>query len=56
MMRATPEDFIEWRRAGLARYRRVRHVVFVEIPKTSIGKAQKFALRERAKLIEAEQA
>jgi hypothetical protein len=34
----------------------VRHVVFAEIPKTSTGGAPKFALRERAKLIEAEKA
>jgi fatty-acyl-CoA synthase len=26
-----------------------RHVVFTELPKTSTGKIQKFALRERAK-------
>jgi acyl-coenzyme A synthetase/AMP-(fatty) acid ligase len=29
--------------------------VFAEIPKTSTGKVQKFALRERAKTIAAEQ-
>jgi acyl-CoA synthetase (AMP-forming)/AMP-acid ligase II len=56
MMRATAEELIEWRRARLARHRRPRHVVFAEIPKTSTGKAPKFALRERAKLIKAEQA
>ena len=55
MMRATAEELIEWRRARLA-HRRPRHIVFAEIPKTSTGKGPKFALRERAKLIKAEQA
>jgi fatty-acyl-CoA synthase len=53
---ATAEQLIEWCRARLARYKCPRHVVFAEIPKTSTGKVQKFALRERAKLIEAEKA
>ena len=53
---ATAEELIEWCRARLARYKCPRHVVFAEIPKTSTGKVQKFALRERAKMIEAEQA
>ena len=53
---ATAEELIEWCRARLARYKCPRHVVFAEIPKTSTGKVQKFALRERAKLIEVEQA
>jgi fatty-acyl-CoA synthase len=52
---ATAEELIEWCRARLARYKCPRHVVFAEIPKTSTGKVQKFALRERAKLIAAEQ-
>ena len=50
---ATAEELIEWCRARLARYKCPRHVVFAEIPKTSTGKVQKFALRERAKLIDA---
>jgi 3-(methylthio)propionyl---CoA ligase len=53
---AASEELIEWRRARLARYRRLRHVVFAEIPKTSTGKAAKFALRERAMLMAAEKA
>ena len=53
---ATAEELIEWCRARLARYKCPRHVVFAEIPKTSTGKVQKFALREQAKLIEAEKA
>ena len=44
---ATAEELIEWCRARLARYKCPRHVVFAEIPKTSTGKVQKFALRER---------
>jgi fatty-acyl-CoA synthase len=50
---ATAEELIEWCRARLARYKCPRHVVFAEIPKTSTGKVQKFALREQAKLIDA---
>ena len=46
---ATAEELIEWCRARLARYKCPRHIVFAEIPKTSTGKVQKFALRERAK-------
>jgi fatty-acyl-CoA synthase len=53
---ATAEELIEWCRARLARYKCPRTVVFAEIPKTSTGKVQKFALREQAKMIEAEQA
>jgi fatty-acyl-CoA synthase len=53
---ATAEELIEWCRARLARYKCPRYVVFAEIPKTSTGKVQKFALRERAKLIAAEKA
>ena len=49
---ATAEELIEWCRARLARYKCPRHIVFAEIPKTSTGKVQKFALRERAKAIE----
>ena len=53
---ATAEELMEWCRARLARYKCPRHIVFAEIPKTSTGKVQKFALRERAKMIEAEKA
>jgi len=50
---ATAEELIEWCRSRLARYKCPRHIVFAEIPKTSTGKVQKFALRERAKLVDA---
>ena len=45
----TAEELMEWCRGRLARYKCPRLVVFAEIPKTSTGKVQKFALRERAK-------
>ena len=46
---ATAEDIIDWCRQGMARYKVPRHVVFVELPKTSTGKIQKYKLRELAK-------
>jgi fatty-acyl-CoA synthase len=44
-------DLIEWCRGKLARYKCPRTIVFAEIPKTSTGKIQKFALRERARAL-----
>jgi fatty-acyl-CoA synthase len=49
---ASAEELIEWCRARLARYKCPRHILFTEIPKTSTGKVQKFALRERARAID----
>ncbi len=46
---ASAEDIIKWCTEGLAGYKVPRHVVFVELPKTSTGKIQKFKLRETAK-------
>jgi fatty-acyl-CoA synthase len=46
---ASAEEIIEWSRRKLARYKVPRHVVFLELPKTSTGKIQKFKLREVAK-------
>ena len=46
---ATAEELIEWCRARLACYKCPRTIVFAEIPKTSTGKVQEFALRERAR-------
>jgi fatty-acyl-CoA synthase len=43
------DEIIAWCRENLARYKCPRHVVFVELPKTSTGKIQKFRLRELAK-------
>jgi fatty-acyl-CoA synthase len=48
---ATKEDIVAWCRDRLAHYKCPRHVVFGEVPKTSTGKIQKFALRERAKVL-----
>jgi 3-(methylthio)propionyl---CoA ligase len=46
---ATAEEIFGWCQDRLARYKRPRHVVFGDLPKTSTGKIQKFVLRERAK-------
>ncbi len=46
---ATAEEIIDWCRAGLARFKVPKHVVFTELPKTSTGKIQKYKLREMAK-------
>ncbi len=46
---ATEAELIAWCRDRLAHYKCPRHVVFAEIPKTSTGKVQKFALRELAR-------
>jgi fatty-acyl-CoA synthase len=51
-MSASAEELIEWCRGRMAGYKRPRHIVFTEIPKTSTGKVQKFALRERARAID----
>ena len=46
--RVTEEQIIEHCRAGLARFKVPRQVVFGSIPKTSTGKIQKFLLRQQA--------
>ncbi len=46
---ATAEELVAWCRQRLAHYKCPRTIVFAEIPKTSTGKVQKFALRERAR-------
>jgi fatty-acyl-CoA synthase len=46
---ASEADIIAHCRANLARFKAPRAVVFGALPKTSTGKIQKFALRERAK-------
>jgi fatty-acyl-CoA synthase len=43
------EEIVAHCREHLAAYKLPRHVVFTEVPKTSTGKIQKYALRERAK-------
>ena len=44
-------EIIEFCQANMARYKCPRHVRFVELPKTSTGKVQKFILREKAKAL-----
>ncbi|MHA1517194.1 MAG: AMP-binding enzyme, partial [Alphaproteobacteria bacterium] len=46
---ASAEDIIAWCRENLAHFKCPRYVMFVELPKTSTGKIQKFKLREIAK-------
>jgi len=43
------EEIISWCRQHLAHFKCPRYVTFVELPKTSTGKIQKFKLRELAK-------
>jgi fatty-acyl-CoA synthase len=45
---ATEQEILEHCRAGLARFKVPRRVVFGPIPKTSTGKIQKFMLRQQA--------
>jgi fatty-acyl-CoA synthase len=45
----TEAELIDFCRPLLARFKLPKRVVFGELPKTSTGKVQKFALRERAK-------
>jgi fatty-acyl-CoA synthase len=51
-MSAGAEELIAWCRQRLAHFKTPRHVVFLEIPKTSTGKVQKYVLRERARLVD----
>jgi fatty-acyl-CoA synthase len=46
---ATADELVAWCKQNLAGYKVPRHVAFVELPKTSTGKIQKFKLREMAK-------
>jgi 3-(methylthio)propionyl---CoA ligase len=48
---ATTDELVAWCRKHLAGYKCPRYVVFVELPKTSTGKVQKFKLREMAKAV-----
>ena len=43
---ATQDEIIEFCREHLSGYKRPKHVIFMELPKTSTGKIQKFKLRE----------
>ena len=46
---ATKDELIAHCKGNLAGYKVPRHIVFVELPKTSTGKIQKFKLREMTK-------
>ncbi|WP_374441876.1 acyl-CoA synthetase [Stella sp.] len=46
---ATAEEIIDFARANLARFKVPKTVVFGPLPKTSTGKVQKYALRDRAR-------
>jgi fatty-acyl-CoA synthase len=43
----TAEDIIEYCKANLARFKAPKTVEFVELPKTSTGKIQKYVLRNK---------
>jgi fatty-acyl-CoA synthase len=47
----TPDDVIAFCRTNLAGYKVPRTIVFGPLPKTSTGKIQKFALREKARAL-----
>ena len=42
-------DFLEWCRGEMAGFKRPKHIIFGELPKTSTGKIQKFVLRQQVK-------
>ncbi|HEU4351208.1 MAG TPA: acyl-CoA synthetase [Burkholderiales bacterium] len=46
---ATEQDYIDWCRQNLARFKIPKKVVFGPVPTTATGKIQKYVLRERAK-------
>jgi len=45
----TEKDIINYCRENMAGFKRPKHVIFCELPKTSTGKIQKFELRKKAK-------
>ena len=47
--KASEKEIVEFCRGHMAKFKAPRAVVFGELPKTSTGKIQKFALREKAK-------
>jgi len=48
---ATEQDYIDWCRQNLARFKIPQKVVFGPVPTTATGKIQKYVLRERAKAL-----
>ena len=49
--KATEESIINYCKENMAGFKRPKHVIFCELPKTSTGKIQKFELRKKAKEI-----
>ena len=48
---ATEESIINYCKENMAGFKRPKHVIFIELPKTSTGKIQKFELRKKTKEI-----
>ena len=48
---ATEQNIIDYCKQNMAGFKRPKHVIFGELPKTSTGKIQKFELRKKAKEI-----
>jgi fatty-acyl-CoA synthase len=48
---ATEEEYLDWCRQNLARFKIPKRIVFGPVPTTATGKIQKFVLRERAKAL-----
>jgi fatty-acyl-CoA synthase len=48
---ATEENIINYCKENMAGFKRPKHVIFGELPKTSTGKIQKFELRKKTKEI-----
>jgi len=48
---ATEEEFIQWCRENLAKFKVPKKIVFGALPTTATGKIQKFVLREQAKAL-----
>jgi fatty-acyl-CoA synthase len=46
---ADEAELIAWVRGRIATFKAPRRILFEPLPKTSTGKVQKFALRQRAK-------
>ena len=49
--KASEREIIEYCKRNMAGFKRPKHVIFGELPKTSTGKIQKFELRKKAKEI-----
>jgi len=45
------QDIIEFCRSNMAKFKAPKSIVFMELPKTSTGKVQKFILREKVKAL-----